>query len=60
MAVDNHDGHGLTGWNPYHPPGTDKVVDHSVNSLGSDVREGAGIRIRVFDDSRTTDLITTA
>ncbi|WP_435615715.1 hypothetical protein [Streptomyces coelicoflavus] len=60
VAVDNHDGHGLTGWNLYHPPGTDKVVDYSVNSLGSNVREGADIRIRVFDDSRTTDLITTA
>ncbi|MFC9468069.1 hypothetical protein [Streptomyces coelicoflavus] len=30
------------------------------NSLGVNVPEGADIRIRVFDDSRTTDLITTA
>lgn len=60
VAVDNHDGHGLTGWNVYAPPGTSNVVDYSVYSLGSNVAEGADIRIRVYDDSGLTDLITTA
>ncbi|WP_406422583.1 hypothetical protein OH809_10940 [Streptomyces sp. NBC_00873] len=59
VAVDNHDGNGLTGWNVYTPPGTSNVVDYSAYSLGN-VNEGADIRIRVYDDSGLTDLITTA
>ncbi|MBC9712786.1 hypothetical protein H9Y04_09395 [Streptomyces sp. TRM66268-LWL] len=59
VAVDNHDGHGLTGWGQYKAPGTSAVMDYETFTLRN-VSEGASIRIRVFDDEHHTDLIATA
>ncbi|MEV5608580.1 hypothetical protein [Streptomyces sp. NPDC052225] len=59
VAVDNHDGHGLTGWGTYKAPGTDAVMDYDTFTLGN-VDEGASVRMRIYDDADLSDLIATA
>ena len=54
--VDNHDGHGSTGYGTWKAPGTDAVMDYKTVTLNVD--EGATVKMGLYDDA-TTDLITT-
>lgn len=58
MWVDNHDGHGNTGWGTWAAPGTSAVMDYRTVDLRN-VAEGATVKMGLYDDAATTDLITT-
>lgn len=58
MWVDDHDGHGDTGWGTWAAPGTSPVMDYRTVDLRN-VDEGAAVKLGLYDDAAATDLITT-